>query len=211
MLPSNHVFVPIDAASAGQPLRVCVVVNKNPPASTTAPASPFVLLRSTLDARVYLGAVLDATGQHREWLEIWIQTIAPLAAAEFKTIAGNDPLTNAMLDARWDVMTRTFIEADPAACIQTGGEQQHPRPAYIDLDALAPWHPAAPENQPYTLATDDAELLAAGLPAFSSTTTRHWRATAPDGKPQFIPAPLTSEQLNTHSAKLQALPKNYIP
>ncbi|MDF9826533.1 hypothetical protein M2103_000937 [Ereboglobus sp. PH5-5] len=211
MLPPNHVFVPIDAASAGQPLRVCIVVNQNPPPSTTTPSCPFVLLRSTLDARVYLGAVLDATGRHREWLEIWIQTVAPLAAAEYKTIAGNDPLTNAMLDARWDVMTRTFIEADPAACIQTGFEQQHPRPACIDLDALAPWHPATPENQPYTLATDDAELLAAGLPAFSSTTARHWRATAPDGKPQFIPAPLTSEQLNTHSAKLHALPQKLHP
>ena len=170
-LPANHTLVPIDAASAGQPLRICIAVRQTsasaesslarqrPIVSSEATGStnrvsseatgltskienPFVLLRSTLDARVYLGAVIDATAQIREWLEIWIQTTAPLLAPDTKTAAGADPLTPATLDARWRSMCDTFIAADPAACIQTGHEHTHPRPAYIDLDTLAPWHPA---------------------------------------------------------------------
>jgi len=40
-------------------------------------------------------------------------------------------------------MCDTFLAADPAACIQTGFEHTHPRAVFIDLDALAPWHPPA--------------------------------------------------------------------
>ncbi len=191
-LPANHHLVPIDAASAGQPLRLCVVVNAD-----AAATSPFVFLRSTLDARVYLGAVLDAAGQPREWLEIWMQTTAPLASADFST--NTDPLTNAILDNRWRTMTATFIEADSTACIQTGFEQTHPRPAYIDLDTLSPWHPVMSDGAACALATDDAELLAAKLPAFSSTLARHWRAQSADGKPRILAIPAAGQIANRKS------------
>lgn len=186
LLPPKHILVPIDAAQLNQPLRLCVVVNTVPAVA----GEHFVLLRTTLDARVYLGAVTDAGGQVREWLEIWVQTTAHLAAA-YQTTA--DPLTNAALDARWRAMSAAFLAADAAACIRTGFEEKHPRPAYIDLATAMPWHPATPEGAPWTLATDDAELLAANRPAYSSGVARCWRAAGAGGKAQFLPVPALPE------------------
>jgi hypothetical protein len=200
VLPDRHALIPIDAAFAGQPLRICVAAYTAQSAPAEAsPAGPLVLLRSAIDARVYLGAVCDAAGQIREWLEIWVQTTAHLADAFH---ANRDDLTNAALDARWRAMTAAFIADDPAACIQTGHEQTHPRPAFIDLDTAAPWHPVTPEGRPWTLATDDAELLAAGLPAYTSSRTRLWRAApAPAGnQPHFTPIPSTPAALATSAA-----------
>jgi hypothetical protein len=177
VLPDRHALIPIDATFAGQPLRICVAARTAPTApGEPPPATPFVLLRSAIDARVYLGAVCDAAGQIREWLEIWVQTTAHLADT-FHADRGD--LANAALDARWRTMAAAFIADDPAACIQTGYEQTHPRPAFINLDTAAPWHPVTPEGRPWTLATDDAELLAAGLPAYTSSRTRLWRAAPP--------------------------------
>ncbi|OAM90488.1 hypothetical protein OH491_02030 [Termitidicoccus mucosus] len=202
VLPDRHALIPIDAAFAGQPLCICVAAHTAPAAPDEAsPAGPLVLLRSTIDGRVYLGAVCDAAGQIREWVEIWVQTTVHLADA-FHADRGD--LANAALDARWRAMAASFIADDPAACIQTGHEQTHPRPAFLNLDTAGPWHPADPEGRPWMLATDDAELLAAGLPAYSSSRIRLWRADGADGTPRFA-AP-ESGAVAAGAAKIESLP-----
>ncbi|MDR3227968.1 MAG: hypothetical protein LBT53_00935 [Puniceicoccales bacterium] len=176
-LPENHALVPISADAVGQPLRICVVVHTDADPAA-ADFAPFVLLRSALDARVFLGAVADAAGNVREWLEIRVQTTVGLADV-FQDDSG--ALSNRELDARWTAMCRDCAAADPAAAIQTGFENRHPRPVLINLDALAPHHPATPDGAPWMLATDDAELLANALPAYSSSQRRFLRADSADG------------------------------
>ena len=126
-LPEGFRFVPIDAAFAGQSLRVCVALRGD---AESAPTGPWVVLRSTVDARVYLGAVVDGGGRVREWLELWVQTIANIG----ETLAANrDYFSNRVLDLRWRQVAKSFIAADPDGFLETGWEEKHPRPVFIDL------------------------------------------------------------------------------
>jgi hypothetical protein len=183
-LPEGFRFVPIDAAFAGQPLRVCVALRGD---AESAPTGPWVVLRSTVDARVYLGAVVDGGGRVREWLELWVQTIANIG----ETLAANrDYFSNRVLDLRWRQVAKSFIAADPDGFLETGWEEKHPRPVFIDLAAGAPWHPVDPASgEAWTLAIDDAELASAGLPTFGGSLHRYWRRA--DGSGAVIFAPVT--------------------
>lgn len=182
-LPEGFRFVSIDAALEGQPLRVCVALRGT---AESTPTGSFVLLRSTVDARVYLGALVDNGGRVREWLELWVQTIANIA----DTLMGNrDHFSNRVLDLRWRQVAKSFITADPDGFLETGWEEKHPRPTYIDLSSGQPWHPVdATGGEPWTVSVDDAELTAAGLPAFGGSLHRYWRRADETGAIKFAPA-----------------------
>lgn len=193
-LPEGFRLIAIDRASEGQPLRICVAV-RGDAAAGGASSGPFTLLRTTVDARVYLGAIVDGGGRVREWVELWVQTLAGIG----ETLTSNrDTFSNRVLDLRWRQVAKSFITADPDGFIETGYEEKHPLPAYVDLTSGKPFHPLDGAEQPWAVAVDDAELLAAGLPAFGSSVHRYWRGTDAAGQVKFVPAtPCASTSAST--------------
>src|SRR5690349_6085751 len=94
-LEPGYRLVPLHQAGEDVPLRVCLVVK----AEADPMGGTFVLLRETADASVYLGAVADAEGRPREWLEIWVQNIDRFASAY---PASRDLASNVVLDKQWE-------------------------------------------------------------------------------------------------------------
>src|SRR5688572_9996669 len=130
-LPSGYHTVPISPGQEGSPLRVCVVVRKD----ADPVAGHLVVLRDTLDARVLLGCVADASGRVHHWVEVWVQS--PEGVAETPQ-AYREFLTGAVLDERWRRQCAAYDELDPPGLIHTGFESKNPPPVAIDLDAMAP-------------------------------------------------------------------------
>src|SRR5437867_5221562 len=91
--PSGYLAIPVHEPGEG-PLRLCVLVRQLP----DAVAGHFVLLRDLHDALVYLGCVVDAGGNVREWLELWVQNVDGLEAS---LPAYRENFSNHSLDTRW--------------------------------------------------------------------------------------------------------------
>jgi len=162
-------FASIDAAMDEQPLRICVAIKVAPEAGGD---SSLVLLRSAADARVYLGAQVDAAGVVREWLEIWVQTVAGLPAS---VAAQRHCLSNKLLDERWRVAADLWRDADTTAFLNTGWETRPARPSFIDPEHSTVWHPLDPvSGHPLRLCTDEGALQSAGLPDYAGSLHRYW-------------------------------------
>jgi hypothetical protein len=178
-LPDGQAAVPVSADQKSALLRVCVVVQKS-----REGRPGLVVLRDTVDARVYLGCVTDAAGGVVRWVELWVQNPATLATSMSLRRA---QVTNTHVDRRWQRIVKTLERLSPAELIRTGWESA-PQPAtYIDPASLQPVHPAAPATgQAPVLCRDDAALGAAGLPAYGATQHRYLQMTT-GGAPQFVP------------------------
>lgn len=161
-------FVPIDESLVGQPIRLCVAV-RVPPAGT--PAS-LVLLRSAADTRVYLGAQVDADDNVREWLEVWVQTVAGLEAS---AALHRDYLSNLLLDQKWAAAANLIRASDGPRFIATGWEDTPARPSFVDVAGNAIWHPIDPvTNAGLHLCTDADSLRSGGLPGYPESLHRYW-------------------------------------
>lgn len=161
-------FVPIDQSLAGQPVRLCVAVRMLP---AGIPPS-LVLLRSTADTRVYLGAQVDTDNSVREWLEVWVQTVAGLEAS---AALHRDYLSNQLLDQKWTSAANLIRASDGPRFLATGWEDKPARPAFVDVAELAIWHPTDPDTTAgLQLCTDASSLLAAGLPGYPESLYRYW-------------------------------------
>jgi hypothetical protein len=145
----------------------------------------FYRLRDLPDAHVFLGCVLDAGGQVREWLEIWVQNVEGLAVslANYR-----EHFANSVLDQRWRVRTAILREVNPGDSLETGWNQEHPTPVFIDLEAFTavPLKEAATQRT-WELCQDDALLQAAGLPAFSNSLYRYLFQPGMGKASRFIP------------------------
>jgi hypothetical protein len=169
-------FIPLCSGPVVRGLVFCVAVL---PSSTNV-GQPFILLRSGLATRVYLGASVDAAQRVVEWLEIWVQSVAGLADSP---ATWRDYLSNAELDAQWSAEAMRFTQLCPAASRHIGCESSHPEPLFVDLSQGKPWLPKDPASgQPFLLCTDDAKLTAAGLPSYSRSLHRYWLAGNPDAR-----------------------------
>ncbi|MFT3784277.1 MAG: hypothetical protein QM790_19895 [Nibricoccus sp.] len=136
-----------------------------------------ILVRSTLEARVLLGALVDRAGAVHEWLELWFQT-TPSAAQIHRT---GYPLNNAALDARWDVVAEAMLQTDRGSMLVTGNERTPSRPIWIDVEKGAVWPPVRGEGADIEVCCDETALLAASVPQYSSSASRFlWRK----GKPE---------------------------
>lgn len=200
-------FVPVDASLTGQPLRVCVAIR----VSAEGEPPSLVLLRSAPDARVYLGAQVDRDEIVREWLEIWVQTVAGLHES---VALHRDHLSNLLLDQKWVAAANLWRESESTAYIATGWEDAPPRPAFIDVDQLKMEHP----NDPTTgaelrLCMDSKALARAGLPDYGESLHRYWSSAETAGERVFYaatPGAPISAAVREHPL-LDADPGRYVP
>src|SRR4051812_45278280 len=86
---------PADARHPAPALRVCAVVRQQ---ADNPQAGHLVVLRDTVEARVFLGCLADAGGRAHRWVEIWVQAPEALAGTPR---AYRQVLNNAALDERW--------------------------------------------------------------------------------------------------------------
>ena len=113
MLETGYRAVPLQEGNS--PLRISLIVKEAPEPA----GGPFVLLRETVDASVYLGAVIDAAGRIHSWLEIWAQNV-DLFASSYP--AYRESATNLFLDERWEQRAQEFRAIEPGSIIITGWE-----------------------------------------------------------------------------------------
>src|ERR1700723_3760810 len=62
--------VSLRAEDRDAPIAICLLVRTD---SSDSP--PFILLRETLDASIYLGCIVDRAGHPKAWVEIWVQNV----------------------------------------------------------------------------------------------------------------------------------------
>jgi hypothetical protein len=147
-------------------LALCVYVRTD-----SASSSPFILLRETIDASIYLGCVVDRMGHPKAWVEIWVQNVDRIA---FSFHARLEQLTNKILDRRWSERVEMFRSLKRGTIIETGAESVHPAPAFIDEKESCVVHPVEPETgRRFLLCEDEAALEKAGLPPYVSTLHRY--------------------------------------
>jgi hypothetical protein len=148
------------------PLRIALVIRSAP-----APGTPLLLLRETIDASVYLGCLIDASGHPKTWLEIWVQNSDHMAQS-FQ--AQLEAMSNSLIDQRWSARLDSFRKLDRRALIETGWETAHRPPAFIDLKLGKLIHPIDPEtNRAFVLCTRDDRLASAGLPPYTTSLHRY--------------------------------------
>jgi hypothetical protein len=165
-LPEGYRALPLCPEDRDAPLSICLVTR-----SETVTGTPFVLLRETTDASIYLGCLIDGTADPKGWLEIWVQNTDRMAQSFQAQI---EVMNNPLVDRRWSERLTMVRRLDRSAIIETGWETVHPAPAFFDVSAGAIVHPMEPfTNRPFVLCTDDAALTSAGLPAYTSSIHRY--------------------------------------
>lgn len=198
-LPEGLVGVPL-LSDAG-PVRLAIVAHEK----AGEGEHPCVILRETLDVRIFLGAVLDAASRVIQWVEIWVQDVDGLADAvgEFR-----DAMNNAKLDQRFAQRAEAATEFDrtrdagsPAQSpsIVCGFEKVHPQPIFVNRRTLEVVRPIEKgSNGAWVLCTDDAALANAGLPAYSSTLHRYLYVRELKDQTVFVPV-TRGAPVNTHT------------
>ena len=156
----------------GAPLRLCLVISKQDKSERLLPLSVSAV------SRAFLGCLVDAADQVREWLAVEFQT-QPAESAP----PAVDRLTNRALDDLWK---SSINVADGNAFIAMGWERRHPPPLalnrrngsleYFSIEGCVPH-----------LCTDDAVLAAAGLPVYSGGSARFLVVERTGAGPEFIP------------------------
>ena len=161
------------------PLRVCVLVRQN----ADPIAGQLILLRDSLDAKAYLGCLVDAAGKVQRWVELWVQDHSGVEL----TALARESLTSKSLDDRWKGLMTAFEAMDASAIIRTGWEATHPPALYLDLAKREPFVLAEPDSgAAFALCTDDALLAQRELPTFSGSTHRYLYVGSGD-RAEFIP------------------------
>ncbi|MCZ6792275.1 MAG: hypothetical protein O7J95_01525 [Planctomycetota bacterium] len=166
-LPAGFAAIPISRDQASAPLQICVAVKLDPDAA----AGHLVVLRETLDARVFLGSISDAGGGVLCWIEIWIQNTDHAAAAP---TTARRSLSNASIDRRWGEDFDALRELDGELVTETGWERAHPEPTFLDLETRQPVHLTdASSGERWRLCQDDALLASKGLSPYSTSLDRY--------------------------------------
>ncbi|MBV9297773.1 MAG: hypothetical protein JO066_02255 [Verrucomicrobia bacterium] len=154
------------AEGRGAPISIYLFVRTNPSESP-----PFILLRETMDASIYLGCIGDRTGHPKAWVEIWVQNVDRVAASFRAQI---ESLTNSTLDRRWSERAATFRTLNRGTFFETGAEFHHPAPALIDGKEGCVVHPVEPgTRREFVLCEDEKALDLAGLPSYASSLHRY--------------------------------------
>jgi hypothetical protein len=140
----------------------------------------FLLLRETIDASVYLGCLVDRAKDPKMWVEIWVQNVDRIRTS-FR--ARSEALTNAFLDQKWAQRTSMFRALGHTSLIETDRRD----PVFLESGRIV--QPVDPESgQHFSLCTDDATLVAAGLPAYSQSLHRYLWTGSQANAPIFLVA-----------------------
>lgn len=179
-LPDGYIAVPITEDQKLSVLKICILVRPEPDPA----GGHLVVLRNTVDAKILLGCIVDASAQVLDWIELWVQNSGTLINTP---TASRLNLSNAMLDDRWNKQFRAFKQLDASAIVTTGMETST-LPTLIDISASFPVHPMDPESgTPWKLCTDEGLLQQNGLPSYSSTLHRYLYVPASSSATKFVP------------------------
>ena len=180
-LPDGYVAIPISEDQKSAVLKICVLVKRQ--ADTVG--GHLVLLRDTINAKVFLGCIVDACGQTLEWLELWIQCNETLIDTVSAT---RQSLSNSMLDDRWRRQVSAFEQLDKAGAVRTGWETSHPLPTFLDISSLVPIHPKDTDSgSHWQLCTDEGLLQQKGLPGYANSLHRYLYIPTRGDESYFIP------------------------
>lgn len=180
-LPEDYISVPITEDQKSSVLKICVLVRPEPDPA----GGHLVVLRNTIDAKIFLGCIVDVSARVLNWLELWIQNSGTLINIP---TASRLSLSNAMLDDRWYRQFRAFEQVDAAAIVKTGLENSNPLPTFLDLSAGLPVHPIdSGSGTPWKLCKDEGLLQQKGLPGYSSSLHRYLYVPASGSDSQFVP------------------------
>jgi hypothetical protein len=173
-------FVPVFPETQDHPAKLCVIVRQK----ADPVAGWFVPVRHTMDAAVYLGALCDAEGRPRRWVEIWVQSIGSHGGRKPDAMHNN-----ASLDQRWRRWAGALLDENPESIHAGPWQETHPLPTYFNPDTRQMVHPADPtEGRAWQVCTDDFFLRKAGLPAYSGTTHRLLHIPGASREPLFVSA-----------------------
>jgi hypothetical protein len=180
-LPAGYQALALWPEESG-PLLICLLMQNDRSEGT----APFILLRETTDASVYLGCLVDRSRHPKAWIEIWIQNIDRIA---FSWRARLESLTNAFLDRRWSERVALLRSLKRSSIIETGFETRHPAPILIDLVKGYVIHPVEPvTGRELSLCLDEAALARARLPSYASSLHRYLWNEPVDKEPIFFAA-----------------------
>jgi hypothetical protein len=159
-LPEGYIAVPITDDQKLSVLKICILVRSEPDPA----GGHLIVLRNTVDAKIFLGCVVDASIQVLDWLELWMQNSATIINTP---AASRLNLSNAALDDRWYKQFRAFEQLNASVIVKTGMENSNPLPTLINISAGCPVHPIDPESgTPWKLCTDEGLLQQKGLQRF---------------------------------------------
>jgi hypothetical protein len=180
-IPEGFLALPVTRQDRGSCLRLCVLVRSIADPATGA----FLVLRDMHDAVVYLGCFVDAGGRARQWTELWVQNVDGLHGS---LPSYHESFSNYALDQRWRKQAESLKELAPDRFVDTGWEQSHPLPSFLDLVLAESVNPGSdtPEG-PWVLCSNDSVLRAEGLPPFSTSLFRYLYQPGNQKIRRFIP------------------------
>jgi hypothetical protein len=165
-LPAGYQAMALWPEESGA-LSICLIVHIN----RLVGDSPFILLRESGEASVYLGCLVDQSAHPKAWIEIWIQNIDRFASSWRARL---ESLTSAFLDRRWSERVALLRSLKPNSIIETGFETLHPAPILVDLPKCSVVQPIEPvTGRRLSLCTDEPALARAGLPSYASSLHRY--------------------------------------
>ena len=173
-LSGEFAAVPVAVSETTASLQVCVVARRQP----DPVAGDFVLLRRFPSGRALLGCLCDRGGRICEWLELWLQAPVP----EGPLPAG----ANAAGDESWTELAMALRAGEPRELYQVAEEVEPALPTWLNLETMAPWHPAY-EGKFFRVCRDDSALENRSLPRYSLTRHRYAWVPAMAGESPFIP------------------------
>ncbi|MCX8155650.1 MAG: hypothetical protein N3J91_04245 [Verrucomicrobiae bacterium] len=172
--------VPLVAEWAYHPLRVCVLVRKQPDDS----GEYFFKLRECMDGFCYLGCQTDRAGRILSFLEVWVQYVSRVQDMP-EYLACN--LNNRLLDEQWQNVFKTFKQLDPASVIETGFETVHPPGIWFSPQTRRlQYIQDAETGKPWSLCVDNQLLKQAGLPEFDHSLERFMYVPGKGEEPVFL-------------------------
>ena len=180
-LPGGYIAVPISEDQKLSVLKICILVRPEPDPA----GGHLVVLRNTVDAKIFLGCIVDASAQVLDWVELWMQNSGTLINTP---AASRLNLSNASLDDSWNKQFRAFKQLNASEIVITGMESSNSLPTLIDISAGCPVHPMDPESgTPWKLCTDEGLLQQNGLPGYSSSLHRYLYVPASSSSTKFVP------------------------
>lgn len=180
-VPEGYAAVDLFPGEGSGPLRVCVLCR-----SEAGPVGGrFVVVRDVLDASVYLGCIVDASGEVDQWVEVWVQRVDVLDATASQE---RGRATNASLESRWRKTVAGLAATEPDLLIRTGFEDKNPVAFGLDVaSGRASRAMHEPTGTDWDVCRDEDVLAGKSLASYRSTLKRYLWVEKRGGDSPFVP------------------------